>query len=88
MFFNKDTLHLPDLLFFEYCRDTYQINRGVYNTIESWFYNQGEKDILSRRNQLLCFLNYNEELGVVNAKFGRGGLSERLNNFYELKSTS
>lgn len=81
MFFDKDKLHLPDLLFFKYCHNNYQINRGIYNTIDSWFYNQGVLDILERRSQIIYFLNYNQKIGFVGGKFGKGGLSEQLNEF-------
>ncbi|MDQ0201516.1 hypothetical protein J2S10_004722 [Neobacillus ginsengisoli] len=41
-------LNLPDLQFFNWCNHQYRLNRGIYNTIDQWFYDYGIKEVLSR----------------------------------------
>ena len=79
-------LNLPDLQFFIWCHQLYQVNRGVYNTIDQWFYDFGIVNIHSRRIQLLAFLEFVKGEGLEQDKqqfvrFGHGGLSKRLNEF-------
>lgn len=38
---NSEYLNLPDLQFFLWCQQQYKLNKGVYNTIDSWFYEYG-----------------------------------------------
>lgn len=83
--FQTDThIHMPDLLFVRFCEEKYKVNRGVYNTIEQWFYDQGIHNILQRRKVILSFLlfsrTYQNSDGKI--KFGHGGLTERLNKFW------
>lgn len=82
----NETLHLTDHLFFEFCKERYGINRGVYNTIDLWLFKQGQKDLIERRKQILYFLNYNFETSQK-CKFGKGGLSSKLNEFWNFKTT-
>ena len=51
-------LNLPDLQFFNWCNQQYQVNRGVYNTIDQWFFEYGIVNIHYRRIQLLAFLEF------------------------------
>lgn len=78
-------IHLPDLSFARYCLQAYNINRGIYNTIDAWFYNNGIKEIVQRRDTILSFLSYIQKLNAVNEKgkinFGSGGLTLHLVNF-------
>ena len=72
-------IHSTDLEFSKFCERNYKINRGVYNTIDAWFYFKGEINILSRRKKIIQFLRYlkhNKDLS-----FGKGGLSHKLNEF-------
>ncbi|MEW9673342.1 hypothetical protein [Ammoniphilus sp. 3BR4] len=34
-------IQLPDILFCKLCEDKYGINRGVYNSIDTWFFQKG-----------------------------------------------
>ncbi|WP_260285640.1 hypothetical protein [Peribacillus aracenensis] len=79
-------IHLPDRLFFEWCRQQYALNRGVYNAIDNWFYQYGIDHILYRRINLLAFLKFAappaQEAGKTKfIKFGSGGLTKKLQEF-------
>lgn len=79
-------LNLPDLMFFNWCKQKYQVNRGVYNTIDQWFFEYGIINIYYRRIQLLAFLDFvKEEMTKQDQpkfiRFCHGGLSKRLNEF-------
>ncbi|MGW9019753.1 hypothetical protein [Priestia megaterium] len=78
-------VHSPDLLFVNFCEKQFGINRGVYNTIESWFYKQGYVDIIQRRELLIQFLRFaNQNCRKERTiKFGPGGLVSALNWFFE-----
>lgn len=80
----EQTLNLPDLQFNQYCESRFEVNRGVYNTIDSWFYNQGLYSIIERRKTVLQFL-YEITIQDGKAKFGPGGLSRKLQEFWEEK---
>lgn len=72
-------IHNTDLEFSSYCKNMYKVNRGIYNTIDSWFYNQGVKNILHRRKKIIDFLNYLQSNNTLS--FGKGGLTHKLNEF-------
>jgi len=76
-------LQMPDLTFVRFCEEEYGINRGIYNTVDEWFYDQGEKGIVKRRKLILEFFKSlglkGDENGKV--KFGSKGLKGRLNHF-------
>ncbi len=72
-------IHNTDLEFSSYCRHIYQVNRGIYNTIDSWFYDQGVRNILSRRKKIIEFLNYLQSKHELS--FGKGGLTKKLVEF-------
>jgi riboflavin kinase len=78
-------LNLPDLQFFNWCNRQYQVNRGVYNTIDQWFYEYGIVNIHFRRIQILAFLDFVRDDMLEKQpkfiRFGHGGLSKRLNEF-------
>ncbi|WP_226280814.1 hypothetical protein [Cytobacillus oceanisediminis] len=79
-------LNLPDLHFFNWCNQRYGINKGVYNTIDEWFFQEGNINILARRILLLAFLEYISDKGLKHEnhkfiKFGNGGLVKRLKEF-------
>ncbi|KGR75087.1 hypothetical protein [Ureibacillus sinduriensis] len=80
-------LNLPDLQFSQYCHHQFSINKGIYNTIDSWFFNNGITNILDRRMRVLQFmaLTISKETDV---KFGPGGLSKKLEDFWNLKGES
>ena len=79
-------LNMPDLQFFNWCNQQFKVNRGIYNTIDQWFYENGIVNIYSRRIQLLAFLDsvkdqLNEPHPSKFIRFGHGGLTKRLNDF-------
>lgn len=80
----EEAVHYSDLYFVNYCFEKYGINRGIYNTIDSWFYEQGMDNILERRKNTILFLEYIQKDRYENkprVKFGSGGLKVKLNNF-------
>ncbi|MFE4810627.1 hypothetical protein ACFQ9Y_05620 [Peribacillus simplex] len=82
----SEYLHLPDLEFFLWCQRQYSVNKGVYNTIDKWFYHDGIVNIIHRRIYLLAFLEFvTEENSKDNhhkyIRFGNGGLTKKLNQF-------
>ena len=81
----ENSIHLPDLIFVDLCEANYGINRGVYNTIDAWFYKHGLKDILDRRRNILSFLEFikpKSDLGRnFRQKFGPGGLAIKLQEY-------
>ncbi|MBI0579111.1 hypothetical protein IEC97_17210 [Neobacillus cucumis] len=79
-------LNLPDLQFFILCNQKYKVNRGVYNTIDQWFYEYGIVNIHYRRIQLLAFLDFFKDKILEKdrqkfIRFGHGGLAKSLNEF-------
>ncbi|MBP1933288.1 hypothetical protein [Ammoniphilus resinae] len=83
----KNIVHWPDLSFVKFCEETFGINRGIYNTIDLWFFNKGVKEIVKRRNILLGFLKYLSEPNNSNEKnqkikIGKKGLSFRLIDYW------
>jgi riboflavin kinase len=79
-FQSEEIVHLPDLLFSKLCEERYSINKGVYNTIDRWFYEQGVNSIVNRRQMILSFCQNFCIAGKV--KFGPGGLTTKLNLFW------
>ena len=84
----SESLNLPDLQFFKWCNRQFGVNRGVFNTIDSWFYENGIVDVYYRRILLLEFLEFSLENGLRQGeskfiKFGHGGLATKLNEFTE-----
>lgn len=86
----SEFLNLPDLHFFLWCKKKYKINKGVFNTIDSWFYDYGIVPILYRRVHILAFLDFAISTDTESSfnsgihkflRFGPGGLSRKLNEF-------
>ncbi|MGG3181403.1 hypothetical protein ABEQ41_24495 [Priestia megaterium] len=75
-------INRTDLHFFRYCQGQYGINRGVYNTIEQWFYNKRVYNIESRRQYILDFLKYVFGDKKGSGKFGKEGLISNLQQFW------
>lgn len=81
----EETLHLTDHSFINVCNEKFGINRGVYNTIDAWFYKQGINNILERRNSILSFLEFikrTSEFKNNRCKFGPGGLVIKLEEYH------
>jgi riboflavin kinase len=81
-FKSEEILNLPDLLFSKLCEDYFYINKGVYNTIDRWFYEQGVSHIVNRRKVVLSFCQSYCIAGNEKVKFGPGGLTIKLNLFW------
>lgn len=84
----QQTVHLPDLHFVQLCEKEFGLNRGVYNTIDFWFFTKGITDIRNRREQILHFLKSVPASSIQKGKikFGHGGLSACLEGYwYEKK---
>jgi len=85
-FDKSEYLNLPDLQFFIWCQEHYRVNRGVYNTIDCWFYEKGIHFIPHRRIYILAFLDFVKDSGEQDEqhkfiRFGNGGLTEKLRKF-------
>ena len=81
----EEMIHLTDLSFIHFCNERYGINRGVYNTIDAWFYGQGVVNILKRRHYILSFLDSLKGLETTRnsrLKFGNGGLTIKLHEYF------
>ena len=85
-------IHFPDLQFCRYCEEKFGINRGLYNTIESWFFAKGLSNIIERRMTVLYFLDFlaggkTNKTGSVKLKVGHGGLTKKLLLFWETRKS-
>ena len=81
-------LNLPELQFIHWCQQQYKINKGVYNTIDSWFFQKGIGSILNRRIYILAFLDFvmntvQYESQTKYLRFGNGGLTKALQHFFD-----
>jgi hypothetical protein len=80
-------LNLPDLQFFNWCHSQFQVNKGIYNTIDQWFYDEGIVNIHPRRVHVIAFLQFAQEGNKRKAeregvlRFGAGGLTNQLREF-------
>ncbi len=83
----KNLIHYTDYSFQKFYEEEYGINRGVYNTIDDWFFEKGIRDILKRRKEMLVFFKFIENKPRTNQKaklrFGHGGLVTSLNEFWD-----
>jgi hypothetical protein len=79
----EQVVHFTDLLFVDYCEKQFGINKGIYNTIDSWFYKNGYVDIIQRRKIMIEFLQFasGSNEGSRKLKFGHGGLVPKLDDF-------
>ncbi|WP_248925726.1 hypothetical protein [Paenibacillus hamazuiensis] len=83
---DDEVLHLPDIRFIEYCFTTFGLNRGIYNTIDSWMFDAGLREIVERRQAIVRFLaaarqDREAEPRRSLLKFGKGGLTKQLQQF-------
>jgi riboflavin kinase len=82
----EQNINLPDRLFSGFVQEEYGINKGIYNTIDLWFYKNGLHNLLIRRKTIINFLrNVHESMYLEGKqlKFGNGGLSVKLNDYWE-----
>ncbi|WP_338780401.1 hypothetical protein [Metabacillus sp. FJAT-52054] len=50
-----ETVNSPDLVFQQYCKEVFGVNRGIYNTIDEWFFQAGAVSVLERRQIIVNF---------------------------------
>lgn len=78
-------VQLPDYLFVKYFQNEYGLNRGVYNTIDKWFYSEMNQDsIVERRKTIIDFIEYYCDYNQSDTnKFivGRGNLVNYLEKY-------
>lgn len=84
----ENTIHLPDIEFYNWCSERLSINRGVYNVIDHWFFENGIKNIINRRATIVQFLTYLQKKDLspntkMYLKFGKGGLKKSLQYFVQ-----
>lgn len=82
----ESPVNWPDLMFTGYCCESFQVNRGIYNTAEAWLYHKGFSDIRVRRAMLLRFFTFasgrvQKDRDKKFIRFGNGGLTECLEAF-------
>lgn len=86
----EEQLHLPDLEFVKEAQSKFYVNRGIYNTIDAWFYKNGFRNIVERRHHIIQFLNYAHEIIKEDQErkhiYFPDGLIPTLEN-YQLNST-
>ena len=84
----KKIINKTDLHFFRYCEDNYGINRGVYNTIDQWFYKKDIYCITERRLYIIEFLKcvFGPDKGFDKFGKGRGKVTSRLHDFWIQKN--
>lgn len=86
MHFSSKVIHYTDYSFQKFCNENFGINRGVYNTIENWFYTKGIKNITRRRQAILAFLEFTaadfHHLEQRRIRFGSGRLVMKLNEYW------
>ena len=79
---NNRLFNSPDLYFSQWCYEQYHINRGVYNTVEQWFYTNGIEEITERRKKIVQFFSWiQHEYEQEKIKFGQGKLMMHLHLF-------
>lgn len=82
--FKKDIdatiVHLPDLDFVRYCEEKFNVNRGVFNTVDKWFAEKQVINIVRRRMTILRFFYWVTVYIPREGKlaFGPKGLTEQL----------
>lgn len=81
----NEYVNYTDHTFQQLCNQSYGVNRGVYNQIDKWFYNKGIKSVVYRRKIILRFLEFifrHRKLNKTKIKFGKGGLTVALEQFW------
>jgi riboflavin kinase len=76
-------LNLPDLSFVRKTEEKFNVNRGVYNTIDAWFYDYGIEDIVERRSHITQFLVYSTKEVENDRLFKRLHFPDGLTNTLE-----
>lgn len=80
----------PDLSYVHYCETEFGINRGIYNVVDNWFFQKGLIDIIERREYILVFFqeicHAHEKKKNGGPKFGKSGLTLKLNEFIKNRS--
>ncbi|OCS83497.1 hypothetical protein [Caryophanon tenue] len=78
-------IQLPDLLFFQHCEQHFQVNKGVFHTIDCQLYERGFDKVKQRRHIMLKFLTAAQQQTAESAtkymKFGHGNLRKHLDQF-------
>lgn len=87
---NESIFQSPDKQFFDFCSKNYCINRGIFNVIDSWFYNYGWTEIVMRRKVIVQYLTFLCENEFYNEKklfiqFGKGGVKGSLHLFIDYR---
>jgi riboflavin kinase len=77
----KNTIHLPDIEFYNWCSERFSIDRGVDNVIDHWFFENGIENITNRRTTIVQFLTYLQTKDLspnskMYLKFGKGGVKK------------
>ena len=88
----SEYLNLPDIEFFQLCERQYRVNKGVFNTIDKWFYHDGIVNIIQRRIYILAFLEFVSGASLKQnhqkyIRFGSGGLTNKLHEFMKETET-
>ena len=82
---SEQTIHLPDTEFQVFCETAFGINRGVYNVIDYWFFENGIQHVVARRKEIVNFLQLQRREirkdGSVKIRFGKNGLKNRLEGY-------
>lgn len=80
---NSKELSYPDLAFARLCEERFRVNRGIYNIVDNYFFENGYEIVEQRREKTIQFLNWVTVLlpKSENIKFGNNGVSEQLNFF-------
>ena len=82
----KNLFHIPDLDFSRYCKNEYHVNRGIYNTVDEWFFKQGLTRIVERRKTIIDFFDYIKTIqNSSRVTIGNGGLTKKLIQFWEIR---
>lgn len=83
---DRDLMHQTDLSFQRLIYKEFGINRGVYNTIDQWFFDQGCINIVERRTEMIHFLHFSLKIcegPESKLVFGSGRLVSNLANYLE-----
>lgn len=86
VFADCEYIQIPELHFIKLCTQKYKINKGIYYTVDNWFYHFGVRSLVGRRIYIIAYLEYLLEHGGYDLqskylKFGSGGLVKSLKEF-------
>jgi riboflavin kinase len=81
-------LTLSERAFFTWCYCCYEIDKGVYHTINTWFYEQGITNRVFRRIHMVAFLHFLNNIGLesaldISTYLARRRLIKKLHQFLE-----